>query len=1411
MSDGNENDLIAGLNQVDQILSGTPFADTLGGQDGDDSIAGGAGDDRLTGRGGNDSISGDDGNDLIRAGGGDDLLDGGDGDDVLWDGDGADRHFGRLGDDMLVGRDGADTLFGGDGFDRIYGGLDNDDLYGGGGTDYVYGGADNDTVTGGSGFDKLTGGDGADIFRVEAGSGRDVIRDFQPGVDRIDVTDLALGLSFDHIVIRQMGPHTWVWFRGEEGLTLYNTDASSLSAADFIGLSQTSTASLRLIDRGDGDTLTAGDGDDYVRGSTGDNVLAGGAGNDGIWDGAGNDSLYGGDGDDRVRAGEGNDLLDGGGGSDRLDGGDGDDSMAGGLGDDFLFGGAGADTLDGGAGADILTGGAGADSFVAGEGGDVIRDFAPGEDTIDLSGRGVAFADLGIQESGPHTLISTPGGETILLFHVRPDQLSESDFTGLDGQAAEEPPGDDNTITGTEGDDSLTGVAVDDIFGLGGNDTIDLRADFGSAFGGDGNDDVTIGLTPDSSEIAPAEAFGGSGNDTITVLDRDASAEGGDGNDLINVHDTSFVDGGAGTDTLDYVGDGVAIYDASFQEFPENPSGGYVVDGQTGSARGIESLGGGIVAGIIGGNGTSGDDVIGDDDVAQESNFGVSNIFAAAGNDTVYGFAGADSLRGQFGDDHLFGGDGDDTLGGDAGNDTLVGGAGANALTGGEGADVFVIGPATEDARITDFAVGEDHIDLRSRDIDINQISIRADGLNTILQLSDGSSIFLAGIHNSNVTEDIFVGLLPTATPGPDIAGSGSDDSIDAEGVTNLLGLAGNDTLDLVSGFGEAFGGDGNDAISVDTGGDASPLASARAYGGSGDDLITISGPDAHAFGGDGDDTLHVSGDDFAVIDSATGTMMLGGRLSSVSGIEHVTGNGGFGTLFRTGLQDGTTGADLIADVGTGTFENSIIQAGADNDTVFGGEGNDSIRGQYGDDLIYGGEGFDLLEGNAGNDTLHGGGGFNVLEGGSGADVLTGGAGVDLLDGGAGYDTLTGGAGLDFFALGTAGGVDLITDFTSGEDFLVADSLEAGFADIEQVVSGEDLILRVNGSDIVRLSNVSTLTELDFIGFGDNFTYEEVNGLPQVTGTESDDIFLYGVSGQHFGLGGNDRFENVIVGDFYGGDGEDTLSFGLETVYVDQENGLYATQQGVMGRFEGIEVLEGNILSLVEPVGDDIGTVGDDLIFGGLSEDVFAGDGNDTIHGPDFIQIRYGAGEQHGGAGDDLFIGGNENEVMYGGAGNDTLLGNERGDRLFGGDGDDLLVGGDFGSLNNNKVGFYGGDGNDTMIAGDMSAFMQGDAGNNVYRGGINADDFIFGAGNDTLFIDEIGGVLDEVQNFGNAGVDVIDMRQSGLNFEDLTIENGRPVDGNVHVGFFVSHNGTDIVRLLFSDQTELTEDDFIF
>jgi Ca2+-binding RTX toxin-like protein len=112
--------------------------------------------------------------------------------------------------------------------------------------------------------------------------------------------------------------------------------------------------------------------------------------------------LFGGAGDDTLNGDGGNDILYGGLGNDKLSGGDGDDVLVGGGGDklgdftqhtvyddgnDVLEGGAGNDVLRGMGGNDTLTGGAGSDLFFFGpnEGHDVITDFKPGEDQIDLN------------------------------------------------------------------------------------------------------------------------------------------------------------------------------------------------------------------------------------------------------------------------------------------------------------------------------------------------------------------------------------------------------------------------------------------------------------------------------------------------------------------------------------------------------------------------------------------------------------------------------------------------------------------------------------------------------------------------------------------------------------------------------------------------------------------------------------------------------------------------------------------------------------------------------------------------------------------------------------------------------------------------------------------------------------------
>ncbi|NQW51288.1 MAG: DUF4114 domain-containing protein, partial [Rhodospirillales bacterium] len=201
---GAGNDKLAGGTGNDSLDGGSEN-DVLSGGEGTDTLSGGSGDDMLSGDAGNDTLDGGSGNDVLSGGEGTDKLLGGTGDDQLSGDAGNDTLDGGSGNDALAGGAGTDKLSGGSGDDKLSGDADNDTLDGGVGNDSLDGGAGNDRLIGGSGDDSLYGGSGSDVltgglgrdtfvFRaLDAKSGVDTIKDFEIGLDRIDVSDFFGG------------------------------------------------------------------------------------------------------------------------------------------------------------------------------------------------------------------------------------------------------------------------------------------------------------------------------------------------------------------------------------------------------------------------------------------------------------------------------------------------------------------------------------------------------------------------------------------------------------------------------------------------------------------------------------------------------------------------------------------------------------------------------------------------------------------------------------------------------------------------------------------------------------------------------------------------------------------------------------------------------------------------------------------------------------------------------------------------------------------------------------------------------------------------------------------------------------------------------------------------------------------
>ncbi|NBZ89750.1 Hint domain-containing protein [Stagnihabitans tardus] len=625
-----------------------------------------------------------------------------------------------------------------------------------------------------------------------------------------------------------------------------------------------------------------------------------------------------------------------------------------------------------------------------------------------------------------------------------------------------------------------------------------------------------------------------------------------------------------------------------------------------------------------------------------------------------------------------------------------------------------------------------------------------------------------------------------------------------------VYGGGGNDSLGGAGGSDQIYGGTGNDTLDGGTSGD-------RVEGGAGDDRILLTG----TFGTDtilgGETTDEVTGDTLdgsALTGAATvvfsgseaGTFTSGGSTATFSQIErlvltglsdslnatlatsavHVDAGAGTDTIW------GGTGADtLIGGAGfdsilagdgndtvydenaTGTVsggadyvdlgagDDRYIGTGlADNDTIFGGTGNDTITALGGNDLLYGGAGNDLLT--AGNDTLTTAG--DQLFGGTGADTLIGADIADTLDGGEGADSLSGNGGGDILYGGD-------TLAASGGTFITNGTFTSALTGW----TGTDMEVNPESAYFTGGSTTNNVIEMD--GNAGQTTVMEQSF--SVAGTQPADLtFRAATRASGGGTVGVDGFRVDVV-DASGNVVFTQTIIPTSTTYANYtlsfvfpNSGTYTLRLTEIGNNDSYGAIVDNIQITGTAAAYDAS--GDTLDGGAGNDTLFGYAGNDSLVGGDGIDSLVG------GEGDDTLSGGAGNDIVSGGNGNDRIIGSAN-DVIDGGAGTDTLdntagttaevvtftsgtggtvsagssftgvevfasdAGADRYDAANATIALTistGAD-NDTVTGGSGADTIDGGTGADSLAGGGGADSILGGAGADTIF--------------GGAGNDVLD------------------------------------------------------
>jgi serralysin len=916
---------------------------------------------------------------------------------------------------------------------------------------------------------------------------------------------------------------------------------------------------------------------------------------------------------------------------------------------------------------------------------------------------------------------------------------------------------------------------------------------------------VRIAVVDGSSSAGNDEIFGSAVNDYVQGGEGDDSIVGGLGEDwLLGEAGSDQLSGGAGADTLDgglnadlmFGGDG----DDSYYVDDIGDEGLEDVDGAAGgvdtvySSASGHSLGFGIenltltrFADSTGSGNGNANFLIG--------NLGANTLLGQSGNDTLIGGDGNDSLDGgdgvdmvsyayrqsgvtvslaTFGPQFIFEDDTDtlasveqlegsgyeDQLTGDAAANLLLGHAGHDTLDGATGADTLVGGDGNDYY----------HVD-NDGDVVTEANSDKATGGRDTV-----TSTLASWTLPSNV-EDLVLGTGAVTGSGNGLANTITGNT----GATNYLnGGLGADTL---------VGGDGNDTYYVDNPGDVVTETNAVQVTGGRDTVVfslaswTLGAHIEDLILGTGGVTGYGNGlNNYIAGNDAANNYLVGG-----AGADTMVGGDGNDTYY-------------VDNAGDGCVETNAVQATGGRDTVVSTLASYALGANV-EDLILGTGGVTAF-GNSLNNYIAGNhGAVNYLQGGAGNDTMVGGDGNDTYyvdntgDGcvETNADLATGGrdtvvSTLASYALG-AHIEDLILDVggvtafgNSLNNFLYGNS---GVNNYLVGGAGADTMVGGDGNDTYYVDNIGD-------GCVENNAVVATGGRDTVVSTLASYALGANVEDLILDTGGVTAFGNSLnnflqgnagaVNYLQGGAGNDTMvgGDGADTYYVDSA---------------GDGCVETNA---------DLATGGRDTVVSTLAsyalganiEDLILGTGGVTAFGNSLNNFLYGnAGAVNylqGGGGNDTMVGGDGNDTYYVDSAGDGVV-ETNADLATGGRDtvsssisyalgqfveDLLLSGGAAVNASGNGLANY--------IAGNNAAnILSGFDGNDWLQGDAGADTLLGGAGRDTL----IGGL----------GADVFDFNALA---ESLTGANRDVVsDFSAAQGDMVDLSGIDANSTLTSDQ----------